>query len=168
LDAVHRALRVVRVIGVQVSVLARTLRDTADRIPAIYERQAPMPRAAEMLASTAGAVDAFSDALLDDPDDESTGSFAAARAEITRARSQIADIREDLKDLIDANLSRGVYLATLVVETERILDELEAAMSRRDTVAGADITTPAAQGGYPDTQPATRPATEEDEDGRRG
>ena len=127
LSQVHRALAALRVIGVQVSVLARTLRDTADRIPPDEGHQLPLPRAAELLRTTAGAVDALGHALLDDPDDEAAGTLTAARAEIDQARAQIAEIRGDLQDLIDANLARGLYLGTLVVETERILDELDAA-----------------------------------------
>ena len=133
LDQVHQALAALRVIGVQVSVLARTLRDTADRIPAQEGRQLPMPRGAELLRTTAGAVDAFGHALLDDPDDDDAGTLAAARAEITQARAQIAEIRGDLQDLIDANLARGLYLGTLVVETERILDELDTATRRPES-----------------------------------
>ncbi len=132
LDQVHRALGALRLIGVQVSVLARTLRDTADRIPAHQEHQLPMPRAAELLRTTAGAVDAFGHALLDDPEDEAAGTLAAARAELAQARTQIADIRGDLQDLIDANLARGLYLGTLVVETERILDELDTAVRQAE------------------------------------
>jgi len=132
LSQVHRALAALRVIGVQVSVLARTLRDTADRIPPHHNHQLPLPRAAELLGTTAAAVDAFGHALLDDPDDEAAGTMAAARAEIDLARAQIAEIRGDLQDLIDANLARGLYLGTLVVETERILDELDAATRHPD------------------------------------
>ncbi len=132
LDQVHRALGALRLIGVQVSVLARTLRDTADRIPAHQEHQLPMPRAAELLRTTAGAVDAFGHALLDDPEDAAAGTLVAARAEVAQARTQIADIRGDLQDLIDANLARGLYLGTLVVETERILDELDTAVRQAE------------------------------------
>jgi uncharacterized membrane protein YgaE (UPF0421/DUF939 family) len=128
LTGVHRALRTLRVIGVQVSVLARTMRDTADRIPDVDGRQVPLPRAGELLRTTAGAVDAFSHALLADPPDGTAGTFVAAGQELALARAQIADIRADLQGLLDANLARGIYLGTLVVETERILDELTAAM----------------------------------------
>ena len=139
LDQVHRALGALRVIGVQVSVLARTLRDIADRIPTHKDRQLPMPRAAELLRTTAGAVDAFGHALLDDPEDGLAGTMATARAEITEARAQIAEIRADLQDLVDANLARGIYLGTLVVETERILDELDTAARQTEPADdGAD------------------------------
>ena len=125
----QRALDRLRVIGVQTSVLARTLRDTADEHPTDDRRQPPLPMAQDMLTATAAAVDAFAHALLD-PRDEWTGPGpeVAVRGELTEARARVTAIQTDIRDMLEANLSRGIYLGTLVVETERILDELEAGL----------------------------------------
>jgi hypothetical protein len=49
---------------------------------------------------------------------------------VDAARARIEEINADLADLMAANLPRGVYLGTLVVETGRILDELDAGLAR--------------------------------------
>lgn len=146
--AVRRAGRTLGVVEVQVRVIARTLRDTAENLRAggtgwpggadtagdgapldtgagDDSGQPPLPMAADMLTSTAGAVDAFATGLLPTSGSGAAASLGTARAAIDAARARIAQINEDLGDLVAANLPRGIYLGTLVVETGRILDELE-------------------------------------------
>ena len=52
-----------------------------------------------------------------------------ARRAVGIARDRIEAINADLGDMLAANLSRGVFLGTLVVETGRILDELCAGLA---------------------------------------
>jgi hypothetical protein len=87
--------------------------------------QPPMPMAADTLVSTAGAIDAFATGMLPTSGSGAAASLGTARAAIDAARARIAQINDDLGDLVAANLPRGIYLGTLVVETSRILDELD-------------------------------------------
>ena len=136
--AVRRTVRTLGVVEVQVRVIARTLRDTAENLgghghgdgdgeagSSAPGSQPPLPMAADMLTSTAGAIDAFATGMLPGSGSGAAASLGTARAAIDAARSRIDQINEDLADLVAANLPRGIYLGTLVVETGRILDELE-------------------------------------------
>ncbi len=156
LAAMQRALDRLRVIGVQTSVLARTLRDTADEHPTDNHRQPPMPMAQDMITATAAAVDAFAHALLD-PREEWTGSGpeAAVRGELAEARARVSAIQLDVRDMLEANLSRGIYLGTLVVETERILDELEAGLDRTTRETGSS--SPSAESPSAEPPPGSAP-----------
>lgn len=166
--AVRRAAHTLGVIEVQVRVIARTLRDTADNLgdpasngsnadddgtPRSPRRiggaqvkagaadsgravtpdddtdadgnQPALPMAADMLTSTAGAIEAFVAGWLPGSGSGSTASLDTARAAVAGARSSIEQMNADLADLVPSNLPRGIYIGTLVVETGRILDELE-------------------------------------------
>lgn len=126
LDDTQRAFRTLSVVEIQVRVIGRTLRDTATNVGDPGD-QLPLPMAADMLTSTGGAIDAFAEGLLDDRADR-PARLSGARAALEQARDRIEQINADLADLVAANLSRGIYLGTLVVETERILDQLEAGL----------------------------------------
>jgi uncharacterized membrane protein YccC len=126
LDATQQAFRTLSIVEVQVRVIGRTLRDTATSIGDPGD-QPPLPMASDMLTSTAGVIDAFAEGLLGEGADGSA-RLGGARAALIRARTCIEQINADLADLVAANLSRGIYLGTLVVETERILDQLEAGL----------------------------------------
>jgi hypothetical protein len=127
---VRQAISTLAVVDVQVRVLARTLRDTAGRLPVVDGRQLPLPMAADMLGATAAAIEAFAAALVRSepaaaPDRivEPDRREAVGRA-LAQARDRIAAINADLADMMAASLERGLHLGTLVVETSRILDEL--------------------------------------------
>ncbi len=137
LRSVRQATETLRTVEVQVRVVARTLRDTADDLAVSGDRQSPLPMAAEMLANTACAIEAFAQALLADGVPHPSGSVGgtgrqpldmAARAAIDRARRSITDISTDVRDMVAMNVNRGIYLGTLVVETTRIVDELDAGL----------------------------------------
>ncbi|HET8590906.1 MAG TPA: hypothetical protein VFM01_14815 [Nakamurella sp.] len=80
--------------------------------------------------STAGAIEAFAAGLLPTGGAAAGASLGTARAAVDAARARIEEINADLADLMAANLPRSVYLGTLVVETGRILDELDAGLAR--------------------------------------
>lgn len=133
LDRVRQAADTLLIVDVQVRVLARTLRDTADRLPGSDGRQPPYPMASALLASTAAAIEAFAYALLTDSSRPQRTSLppveaGPARRAVQQARETIARINADLSALLAANLERGVLLGALIVETARILDELEAGL----------------------------------------
>ena len=145
--AVRRSVRTLGVVEVQTRVIARTLRDTAENLSGVggvgdtaearsesggSDRsgdQPPLPMASDMLTSTAGAIDAFASGMLPTSKSGAAASLGTARMAIDAARVRIAQINDDLGDLVAANLPRGIYLGTLVVETGRILDELDHGLS---------------------------------------
>ena len=119
-----------QIVEVQVRTLARTLRDLATEVPTGGGRQPPMPMASAMLTATADAIEAFAHTLLRaEKDTAAEVQAGAARRAIALARGKIAEINADLADMLAANLSRGVFLGTLVVETGRILDELDGGLA---------------------------------------
>ena len=130
---VAQAADTLLIVDVQARVLARTLRDTADRLPGSDGRQPPYPMASALLATAAGAIEAFAYALLagsSRPQRTALPPVEAgpARRAIQQARDTIARINADLSALLAANLERGVLLGALIVEAARILDELEAGL----------------------------------------
>jgi hypothetical protein len=128
-----------QIVEVQVRTLARTLRDIATKLPSGTGRQPPMPMASGMLAATSDAIEAFAHTLLRaQKDTKAVVVGNAARRSIDLARERITAINADLGDMLAANLSRGVFLGALVVETGRILDELDAGLTAMD---GSDIGT---------------------------
>lgn len=134
LDRVRQAADTLLIVDVQVRVLARTLRDTAERLPGSQGRQPPYPMASGLLATTAGAVEAFAYALVAGSTRPSRTALppvgaGPARRALQQARETIAAINADLSALLAANLERGVLLGALIVETERILDELTAGLA---------------------------------------
>ena len=130
LDRLEQTNDTLQIVEVQVRTLARTLRDIATKVPSRDGTQPPMPMAAGMLTSTSGAIEAFAHTLLRAEKDVSAVVVGgAARRSIDEARGKIAQINADLADMLAANLSRGVFLGALVVETGRILDELDAGLA---------------------------------------
>ena len=128
-----------QIVEVQVRTLARTLRDIATKLPSGTGRQPPMPMASGMLAATSDAIEAFAHTLLRaEKDTKAVVVGNAARRSIDLARERITAINADLGDMLAANLSRGVFLGALVVETGRILDELDAGLTAMD---GSDVGT---------------------------
>jgi hypothetical protein len=106
------------------------VRDIASKVPRGDGTQPPMPMASAMVNATAAAIEAFAHTLLraeKDANPEVAGG--AANRSIEAARKKIAEINGDLADFLAANLTRGVFLGALVVETGRILDELDAGLA---------------------------------------
>ena len=128
-----------QIVEVQVRTLARTLRDIATKLPSGTGRQPPMPMASGMLAATSDAIEAFAHTLLRaEKDTKAVVVGNTARRSIDLARERITAINADLGDMLAANLARGVFLGALVVETGRILDELDAGLTAMD---GSDVGT---------------------------
>lgn len=129
LDRLRQTNDTLQIVEVQVRTLARTIRDIAAKIPKRDGAQPPMPMAAAMLTSTAWAIEAYAHTLLRAEKDTTVAVVGGtARRAIGQAREKIAEINADLADMLAANLSRGVFLGALVVETGRILDELDAGL----------------------------------------
>ena len=119
-----------QIVEVQVRTLARTVRDIATKLPNRNGSQPPMPMASAMLSAAADSIEAFAHTMLRaEKDANAMVSGGAARRSIERARSTITGINADLGDMLAANLTRGVFLGALVVETGRILDELDAGLA---------------------------------------
>lgn len=119
-----------QIVELQVRTLARTLRDIATKLPSGSGRQPPMPMASGMLTATSDAIEAFAHTMLRAEKDTSAEVIGSAvHRSIGVARARITTINSDLGDMLAANLSRGVFLGALVVETGRILDELEAGLN---------------------------------------
>jgi hypothetical protein len=105
------------------------VRDIASKMPKREGSQPPMPMASAMLTSASHAIEAFAHTLLRaEKDAETVVVGGAAHRSIDLARATIAEINADLADMLSANLARGVFLGALVVETGRILDELDAGL----------------------------------------
>ncbi len=166
LDRLRQANDTLQIVEVQVRTLARTVRDIAVKIPAVKipavetparrtpastpaagSTQPPMPMASAMLTTAADAIDAFSHTLLRaEKDVLASVSGGPARRSIATARTKITEINADLADMLAANLARGVFLGALVVETGRILDELEAGLAAMTGGTGEE---PPGAGGSP-------------------
>ncbi len=139
LNRLQHATDTLLVVEVQVRVIARTLRDTAEKVPTSDGRQPPMPMASGLLRATADAIEAFAHSVVamgKDVHPEVIGG--PARRAIGLARDRIDAINADLGDLLAANLSRGIYLGALVVETSRILDELTSGLESVSPVPAGD------------------------------
>ncbi len=130
LGRLQQANDTLQIVEVQVRTLSRTIRDIATKVPASDGLQPPMPMASATLSATARAIEAFAHTLLRAEKDvrEVVAGGTAHRA-VKVARSKIGEINADLADMLAANLARGVFLGTLVVETGRILDELESGLA---------------------------------------
>lgn len=130
LERLEQAIDTLFIVDAQVRTLARTLRDTATQVHTRDGGQPPMPMAATMLSATGGAIAAFAHTMLRaEKDAQAVVVGGAARRAINAARAEIAEINADLADMLAANLARGVFLGALVVETGRILDELDAGLN---------------------------------------
>ncbi len=140
LDRLQQANDTLQIVEVQVRTLARTVRDIATKMPDRDDgSQPPMPMASAMLTAASDAIEAFAHTLLRaEKDAKAVVAGGAARRSIAFARGKIAEINSDLGDMLAANLARGVFLGALVVETGRILDELEAGLTGM-TVASAAV-----------------------------
>jgi hypothetical protein len=139
LDRLQQANDTLQIVEVQVRTLARTVRDIATKMPDRDGSQPPMPMASAMLMAASDAIEAFAHTLLRaEKDAQAVVAGGTVRRAIDVARAKIAEINGDLGDMLSANLARGVFLGALVVETGRILDELEAGL------AGMTGPTPAA------------------------
>jgi uncharacterized membrane protein YgaE (UPF0421/DUF939 family) len=148
LGRLQQANDTLQIVEVQVRTLARTIRDIATKVPAQDGLQPPMPMASTTLSATARAIEAFAHTLLRAEKDASVvvaGGTAHRAVEV--ARSKIAEINADLADMLAASLARGVFLGTLVVETGRILDELDSGLAAvgSASVEPVDLPNPAAE-----------------------
>ncbi|HOZ60188.1 MAG TPA: aromatic acid exporter family protein [Nakamurella multipartita] len=130
----RQANETLQVVELQCRTIARTVRDLSVKIPERDGRQLPMPMASAMLLATADAVEAFAHTVLRAERGASVEVIAGpAHRAITIARERIEAINSDLGDMLAANLSRGVFLGALVVETGRVLDELDAGLAALDS-----------------------------------
>jgi Aromatic acid exporter family member 1 len=130
LDRLQQAGDTLQIVEVQVRTLARTVRDIATNMESRDGSQPPMPMASAMLTAASGAIEAFAHTMLRaEKDAQPVVVGGAAHRAIAAARAKIAEINEDLADLLAANIERGVFLGALVVETGRILDELDAGLA---------------------------------------
>ena len=153
LDRLQQANDTLQIVEVQVRTLARTVRDIATKVPPAEGTQPPMPMAAAMLRAAADAIEAFAHTMLRaEKDVAAVVVGGAARRCIGLARDRIAQINADLGDMLAAHLTRGVFLGAMVVETGRVLDELEAGLD----AMGGD------QGDPPRDAADTDPAAGED------
>jgi Fusaric acid resistance protein-like len=147
LGRLQQANDTLQIVEVQVRTLARTIRDIATKMSAQDGLQPPMPMVSATLSATARAIEAFGHTLLRAEKDARvvvTGGTAHRAVEVARAK--IAEINADLADMLAANLARGVFLGTLVVETGRILDELDSGLAavRPASEEPVDLINPAA------------------------
>ncbi len=130
LDRLQQANDTLQIVDVQIRTLARTVRDIASKVPDSDGTQPPMPMAAAMLRSAADAIEAFAHTLLRAEKDASPVVVGGtARRSVDLARARITEINADLADMLAAHLTRGVFLGTMVVETGRVLDELETGLN---------------------------------------
>jgi hypothetical protein len=131
LDRLQQANDTLQIVEVQVRTLSRTIRDISAKMPDRDDgSQPPMPMASAMLTAASDAIEAFAHTMLRaEKDAKAVVAGGAARRSIAFARAKIAEINADLGDMLTANLSRGVFLGALVVETGRILDELDAGLA---------------------------------------
>ncbi len=130
LGRLQQANDTLQIVEVQVRTLARTMRDIATKVPSHDGLQPPMPVASATLSATARAIEAFAHTLLRaEKDAHVVVAGGTAHRAIEAARATIAEINADLADMLAANLARGVFLGTLVVETGRILDELDSGLA---------------------------------------
>ncbi|RIJ76473.1 hypothetical protein D1871_12095 [Nakamurella silvestris] len=127
-DRIGAAMDVIQVVEVQVRVLARTLRDTADALAEEKQTLPPIRMGARVLTAAAGAIYAYSAAALGQTPTEREAGRAEVLTLIADGRRTLAEINNDLVDMTAANLARGLHLGALVVETARVLDELEAGL----------------------------------------
>ncbi len=129
LDRLQQANDTLQIVEVQVRTLARTVRDIATKVPDCDGSQPPMPMASSMLTAAADAIEAFAHTMLRAEKDAAAEVVGGpARRSIAVGRAQIAEINADLADMLAANLARGVFLGAMVVETGRVLDELESGL----------------------------------------
>ena len=132
----RQANETLQVVELQNRTITRTVRDLSVKIDERDGRQAPMPMAGAMLLATADAIEAFAHTVLRAEKGATLDVVAGpARRAVGIARERIEAINADLGDMLAANLSRGVFLGTLVVETGRILDELCAGLTALDEPA---------------------------------
>ncbi len=130
LDRLRQANETLQIVELQNRTIARTVRDISVKMPEHDGRQPPMPMASAMLAATADAIEAFAHTVVrTEKGAKSNVVGGAARRAIGIARERIEQINADLGDMLAANLTRGVFLGALVIETGRILDELEAGLA---------------------------------------
>ena len=89
-----------------------------------------MPMASAMLTATSDAIEAFAHTLLRaEKDAKAVVVGGAARRSIDARPGQDRRDQRRPGDMLAANLARGVFLGALVVETGRILDELDAGLA---------------------------------------
>ena len=128
------AMDTMRVVEVQVRVVGRSIRDTADALADREGSLPPLRMGSELLACTAAAITAFGAALLKPDAADREAATAQALQLIVTASVTAATINQDLVDMTAANLTRGLHLGALVIETGRVLDELRAGLDRLTSV----------------------------------
>lgn len=124
-DRVRQAMDTLRVVQVQVRVVGRSLRDTADALADDQGTLPPIRMGADLLTAAAGAITAFTAALLATHYEERFQAKLAVEQALETARKTAEAMNADLADMTAANLTRGLHLGALVLETNRIINELE-------------------------------------------
>lgn len=136
---IDTAMETLRVVEIQIRVIGRTLRDTADSLVGADGTLPPVRMGADLLAVTGEVLAAFGSAVLEDDPVERARAAAQAGDLIDAAAATAAAMSRDIADMTAAAMSRGVgdaagstaagltralHLSALVVETGRVLDEL--------------------------------------------
>jgi len=119
------------------TVIAREVQDVANQVEDQFKENHGVTPAEQRLADLQRWIDRSSPVKVDvqTPGKRLLNSIDVAHLQrysgraVEVARSQIGEIKADLADMLAANLARGVFLGTLVVETGRILDELESGLA---------------------------------------
>ena len=127
-DRIGAAMDTIQIVEVQVRVLGRTLRDTADALGDENSTLPPIRMGARLLSEAAGAIYSYGAATLGQTPAEREAGLTETLGLIERGRATLAEINKDLADMTAANLVRGLHLGALVVETGRVLDELESGL----------------------------------------
>lgn len=128
------AMDTIQIVEVQVRVLGRTLRDTADALGDETGSLPPIRMGSGVLAGAAHAIELFGIAALSSDPAERESARAQAQEVVSRTRQVLVEINADLADMTAANLARGLHLGALVVESGRVLDEITDGLDR----TGAD------------------------------
>lgn len=127
---VEAAMDTLRVVEIQVRVVARSLRDYADAMTGPDGPLSALPMTADLLAATSQAISAFGGTALERDEMERPSAAARTRRLLDAADRTVEAINLDLADMTAANLRRGLHLGTLVLEAHRVVDELRAGLDR--------------------------------------
>jgi Fusaric acid resistance protein-like len=130
------AMDTLRVVEVQVRVVGRSLRDTADALADAAGTLPPLSMGSSLLSQCAAAVTAFGEALLGRTPEVREAGRARTLELIVAASATASAINADLVDMTAASLTRGLHLGALVIEAGRVLDELKAGLDRAALPAG--------------------------------
>ncbi len=139
---IDAAMDTLRVIEIQIRVVARSLRDTADALADASQTVAAVPMGADLLAVTAEAISAYGSSVLEpDPRERASARTQAAELVDTAAATAVG-ISRDIADMTATDLIRGLHLGALVIETGRVLDELRSGLGGRPEIGSSKAAHP--------------------------